>query len=142
MPTRAIFHCNRSLTLHSFYQSLTQFSLHGLKYSMYYFLLPHAAAPVTATDFTKTRPNDFTKKGQSSVSDLLWIFIHQSGSIRHVFNAFSCLYNTIIQEDNSKLTGQIFCNSFFIFHGCVKTLGSAALCRGPDHKTFYYQKYI
>lgn len=74
-----IFRCNRSLcayTLHSLYQSLTQFSLHGLKYSLYYFLLPHVAAPVIATDLpevTKTRQTDFTKKVQSSVSDLLQI---------------------------------------------------------------------
>lgn len=102
---------------------------------MYYFLLPHVAAPVTATDFpevTKTRQTDFTIKGSvSSFRSFANSFcLHQSSSTRHVFNAFSCSYNRIIQEDNSKLTSQIFCNSFFIYHCCAKTFGSAALGRG------------
>jgi len=135
-----IFHCNGSLcacSLHSLYQSLTQFSLHVLKYSMYYFLLPHAAVPVTATDLpegTKTRQTDFTKKRSviSFRSIANSICLHQLSSIRHGFNVISCSRNSIIQEDNSKLTSQIFCNSFFIYDCCAKTFGCAVLCRGQD----------
>lgn len=97
---------------------------------MYYFLLPHVAAPVTATDFpevTKTRQTDFTIKGSVS-SFRSFAYISQ---VQHVTCLMhSCSYNRIIQEDNSKLTSQIFCNSFFIYHCCAKTFGSAALGRG------------
>lgn len=55
---------------------------------------------------------------------------HQSSSIHCVFNAFSCSYNRTAQEDKSKPTGQIFCNSFSIYHSCAKTFGSTVLCRG------------
>lgn len=99
------------------------------------FHLPHAAAPVTATDLPKvTKTNWFYKKRASKQFQIYCksFCTHQSSSIHRVFNAFSCTYNRIAQEDKSKLTSQIFCNSFSIYHSCAKMFGSTVLCRGQD----------
>ncbi len=93
------------------------------------------------------KQTDVTKKGQSSVSDLLQVLLHTSVKFNtpcahtislliipcisyHVTNKETL--NRIAQEDKSKLTSQIFCNSFSIYHSCAKTFGSTVLCRGQD----------